>query len=359
MSIASAVGQVIFSQKSGVYMPLIQSNQGDLYQEYQGEAANPSNIAPDFTSMLPVLSFILTSSRVAEGLVTPSSVKWYFNDTELSFTSNVSTNSFNGETGHFQFLPYTSNGGYYGLKILKNLVKASGAAACTIKAVATVTIGNTADEIQFVYNIPITKGVGMQQHVTIVAGDNNFFTLTEKNTSCVLKAVTRLGADEVTSGLTYAWFKQLNGAWSSLGVTSQSLTVTNDMVDTTGTFKVEVSKGSTLVGQDIQTVVDVSDPYDIIVGAVKTSSSGSTVNNEEVISDINDVITYTPKVVKRGTTNTPSEMADMKFYFVFMNSVGIVMNSDDYTTVKASKSVNYEMCSNAGGNLTYTITTAQ
>ena len=48
-------------------MPAIQCNQGDLYQEYMGEASAPTNIAPDFASLKPVLSFILTSSRVAEG----------------------------------------------------------------------------------------------------------------------------------------------------------------------------------------------------------------------------------------------------------------------------------------------------
>jgi hypothetical protein len=208
-----------------------------------------------------------------------------------------------------------------------------------------------------VYSIPITKGVGVQQHVTIAAGDNNYFTITEKNSSCKFRAVTRMGSDEVTSGLTYKWFRLVNGEWSSLGVTTQTLTVTNEMVDTTGTFKVEVYKGSTLVGQDIQTVVDASDPYDIIVGAVKTN--GSTTSNEEVISDVKDEITYTPRVVKRGTDTTPSNMTGMKFYFVFMNSTGIVMNPEDHTTALTSKMVNYEMCINAGGNLTYTITTAQ
>ena len=99
MSLASATGQVIFSQKGGVYMPAIQCNQGDLYQEYMGEASAPTNIAPDFASLKPVLSFILTSSRVAEGLVVPSSMKWYFNDVEIKFSGNVSTNTFGGETG--------------------------------------------------------------------------------------------------------------------------------------------------------------------------------------------------------------------------------------------------------------------
>ena len=71
---------------------------------------------------------------------------------------------------------------------------------------------------------------------------------------------------------------------------------------------------------------------------------------------MNDIITYTPKVVKRGTT---TKALDCKFYFVFMNSVGIVMNTEDHTIAMDSKTIGYEMCSNAGGNLTYTITTDQ
>ena len=134
-------------------------DKGDLYQEYDGESGAPTNIAPDFTTMKPTLSFLLTSSRVAEGVVVPSSIRWYFNDVLISFTSNVSTNTFGGETGHFKYIPYkagTTN--YYGLQIVKNLVKASSGASCSVKAVATVTVGNVSDEVQFVYSIPITKG---------------------------------------------------------------------------------------------------------------------------------------------------------------------------------------------------------
>ena len=65
MSIASKVGQVTFSQKSGVYMAAILCDKGDLYQEYDGDSSAPTNIAPDFTTLKPTLSFLLTSSRVA------------------------------------------------------------------------------------------------------------------------------------------------------------------------------------------------------------------------------------------------------------------------------------------------------
>lgn len=205
MSLATAVGQVIFSQKSGVYMPAIMCNKGDLYQEYNGDSSNPVDISPDFTTLLPVLSFVLTSSRVAEGLVVPSSMKWYFNDTELTFGSNkTSTNSFSGETGHFEFINYQAGvQNYYALRIKKNLVKAAGAAPCTIKGEATVAVGNTSDKIQYVYTIPITYGVGNSKRVTIMSGDNKYFTLTTQGDSCKLKAVARVGSDEITSGLTY------------------------------------------------------------------------------------------------------------------------------------------------------------
>ena len=225
MSLATAVGQVIFSQKSGVYMPAIMCNKGDLYQEYNGDSSNPVDISPDFTTLQPVISFVLTSSRVAEGLVVPSSMKWYFNDTELTFGSNkISTNSFSGETGHFEFINYQAGvQNYYALRIKKNLVKAAGAAPCTIKGEATVAVGNTSDKIQYVYTIPITYGVGNSKRVTIMSGDNKYFTLTTQGDSCKLKAVARVGSDEITSGLTYKWYKLSNGAWSVIsGQTGQT-----------------------------------------------------------------------------------------------------------------------------------------
>ena len=215
MSIASKVGQVTFSQKSGVYMAAILCDKGELYQEYDGDSSAPTNIAPDFTTLKPTLSFLLTSSRVAEGIVVPSSIKWYFNDVLINFTSNVSTNTFGGETGHFKFVPYaagTTN--YYGLQVVKNLVKASAGASCTIKGVATVTVGNVSDEIQWVYPIPITKGVGNQKVVTIMAGDDKYFAIREKGGSVILSAVARLGASELTAGLSYKWYRMINNAWN-------------------------------------------------------------------------------------------------------------------------------------------------
>lgn len=348
MSISSSVGQVIFSQKSGVYMPAIVCNKGDLYQEYDGDVGSPANIAPDFITLQPILSYILTSSRVAEGIVVPSSVKWYFNDVLLAFTNNVSTNTLGGETGHFKYVPYQAGlTNYYGLQILKNLVKASAGASCTIKAVATVTTGNVSDEIQFVYSIPITKGVGNQKVVTIASGDDKYFAIREKGGSVILSAIARMGATDLTAGLTYKWYKMVNSVWTAInGQTSKNLTVTDSMVDTTGTFKVEVYQNSILIGLDTQTVMDLFDPYDIITNPVP--------EDETIVSGSNGTVVYTPILVKRGQT---TKAKDMTFFFTFMDSAGVVLNPSTANTAAASGTCTEAMCQQAGGNVSWVITT--
>lgn len=256
---------------------------------------------------------------------------------------------FGGETGHFKFIPYQpGTTDYYGLQIVKNLVKASGAASCTIKGEATVTVGNTSDTVQFVYSIPITKGVGNQKHVTIIAGDNKYFTLRDKGQSCILKAVARMGSDEITTGLAYKWYNQVNGAWSVLsGKTTQTLSVTNDMVDTTGVFRVEVYQGGKLIGQDTQSVMDASDPFDLILNPTP---------EDETIRESGDTVVYKPILVKRGST---TKYKDMTFYFVFMDSAGVVLNPSTSGTAATSGTCTWDMCQQAGGNVAWTITTKE
>lgn len=350
MSLATRTGQITFLQKSGTITPSIVCDMGDLYQEFDGESSDPINIAPDFASMKPTLSFQLVSSRVAEGNVVPSKVEWYFNDVKLSFGSNnVSTTSFSGETGHFKQIPYAAGSvDYYGLQIVKNLVKASEGASCTIKCIATAVIGNLSDDIACVYPIPITRGVGNQKVVTIAMGDNKAFALRDKGDSCVLKAVVRQGADEITSGLTYKWFKQNAGSWTDLSVTSQTLTVTGDMVDSSAVFKVEVYQGGSRIGMDTQTVQDLSDPLDIITNpdpADETIESGS-----------GGSVTYSPILVKRGST---AKFKDMTFYFVFMDSAGNILNTSTSGTASATGTCTEEMCVQAGGNVNYNIQTSE
>lgn len=349
MSLASKTGQVVFTQKGGVYMTLINSDSGDLFQEYNGESASdPGDITPDFSTLKPTLSFIATSSRSAEGIITPASVKWFFNDTELIFdASGISTNSFNGETGHFTNLPYVAGTrDYYSLQITKNLVIASGGASSIIKCVATIVVGNSSETIQYTYSIPVTKGTGTSKRVTIAAGDSNMFTIKSNGGSCSLKAVAYLQKDEITSSLTYKWY-QLNGAeWSLLTTaTAKTLTVTDDMIETAGVFKVEIYDNIGLIGMDTQTVTDVSDPYDIV-----TNPSPA----DEMIEYSGDSVSYTPVLVQRGST-TAFGTQPSNWSWVAYDSVGNRLGSGTFAS-GGSFAITYDMCVQAGGNVAWSLT---
>ena len=349
MSEASAIRQVQYVRRGNTLTPYLQSDMGDLFQEYQGTADAPEAVAPDFATLAPSLSLVVLSSLVSQGTVTPTAVDWYFNGTKLTFGGdNLSTNTFGGEAGHFENLPYVAGTRqYYTLRIKKNLVKASGGAACVIKAEATVSTGGASDKIQAVYSIPITVGVGNSKRVTIMSPDGRFFTILEKGGSCQLKAMAWLGADQLTAGLTYVWKRLVDGAWQVItGQTGQTLTVTGDMVQTGGQFMVEVSQNGALVGTDVQTVLDASDPLDIITNpdpADETITEGS-----------GGSVTYTPILVKRGSQ---TKYKDTMFYFTATDAAGNVLNPSTATTAQASFVVTEAMCQQAGGNVALTIMT--
>lgn len=83
MSSASKTVHIKFLSKLGTYTPLIQSPSGDLYQEYQ-QVGDQVVTYPDFSKTKPELYFICTSSRAVEGAVTPVSMRYYFNDSEIT-----------------------------------------------------------------------------------------------------------------------------------------------------------------------------------------------------------------------------------------------------------------------------------
>ena len=75
MSTASTSRTIKFISKAGTYTAVIMSPSGDVYQEYEGTQDDVTAIYPDFSSVKPVLYFVCTSSRVAEGIVDPESLR--------------------------------------------------------------------------------------------------------------------------------------------------------------------------------------------------------------------------------------------------------------------------------------------
>ena len=344
MSVASTSRTIKFISKAGTYTAVIMSPSGDLYQEYEGTVNEVTNIYPNFETLQPILYFVCTSSRVAEGVANPDGMEYYFNGTKITFSGGVSTGTF---AGYFKTVAPSGDQLYYGLQIVKNIAALAGYAPAVIKMVATVSYGTQSDTIQASYTIPIQQATGSSYRVTIAAGDTKNFVITTKGGSCILKAMAYQSGNALSKDLTYVWEKMGATGWETVtGATAQTLTVRADDINTYGEYRVHVSRAGAEIGSDIQSVMDTSDPYDI--------DPHPSPEDEAITEDTtgNGEVTYTPVVVTRGTS---TKALDTQFYFVLKDAAGVYLNSDR-TTPKSSQTVTRAHCVQAGGDVSVTIT---
>lgn len=343
MSVASASRTIKFISKAGTYTALIMSPSGDLFIDYEGTTNDVTAVYPNFATTKPILYFVCMSSRVAEGVADPDAMEYYFNGEKITFSGGVSTGTF---AGYFQTVAPSGDQLYYGLQILKDISALAGYAPATIKMVATVSYGTQSDTIQATYTIPIQQATGSSYRVTIAAGDTKNFVITAKGGSCILKAMAYQSGNALTKDLTYVWEKMGASGWETItGATSQTLTVYADDINTYGEYRVHVKRAGAEIGTDIQSVMDASDPYDI--------DPHPSPEDEAITEDTtgNGEVTYTPVVVKRGTS---TKALDTQFYFVLKDAAGVYLNSDR-TTPKASQTVTRAHCVQAGGDVSVTI----
>lgn len=344
MSVASTSRTIKFISKAGTYTAAIMSPSGDLYQDYEGTTNDVTAIYPNFETLKPILYFVCTSSRVAEGVANPDGMEYYFNGTKITFSGGVSTGTF---AGYFKTVAPSGDQLYYGLQIVKNIAALAGYAPAVIKMVATISYGTQSDTIQASYTIPIQQATGSSYRVTIAAGDTKNFVITTKGGSCILKAMAYQSGNALTKDLTYVWEKMGATGWETItGATAQTLTVSGDDINTYAEYRVHVSRAGAEIGSDIQSVMDTSDPYDI--------DPHPSPEDEAITEDTtgNGEVTYTPVVVTRGTS---SKALDTQFYFVLKDAAGVYLNSDR-TTPKSSQTVTRAHCVQAGGDVSVTIT---
>ena len=361
MSVAAATTTILFKRKIGAVSSTIISPNGDLVQFYDGTPTVPNKIYQNFTTLQPLIYLVASSSRATENLDFTGSVDIYVNNQLLTFNNDgVSTNSFNGETGHFQLYKSSTAKAYNdGIKILKNLVTAFEGNQVVIKIVGRLTDGGgTSDDISATYTIPVQKSTGSSYHVTIAAGDKNNFIITNadpnaENGHCKLVAKVYSIDGEgtpVTEGLTYSWQKEDENGWGETPIgTSNEITITADNVASMANIKVTVTKNGENIGTDIQTVRDNTDPMTIDLGASP--------KDETIIEGSGGKVTYTPKLLLEG-----KEQDGYLFQFAASDSSGALLNTAGNdpnlvaaTDPMASFDVTEAMCVQADGNVALSI----
>lgn len=371
---------VKFISKAGTYTAVLQSNRGQLWQSYQGDAATPNNIVPNWEGAGngPLLNFVVVSSRTSGSAGITSTPKWYFGNVLLNPSSVPGSDSAGtvinasvvvGGTAYnladyFELVSPSTGQLYYGLRIKKNIVVIAQGTAVTIKAVGIIAGANFTDDIQASHTINIYPQTGSAAQIDIldittvggVANVGRNFTFDADNQIITMKVESYIGSMRVdetaaqisSNGITYLWQRIENGAWVNVkdtnnqDVTTQTLNVTEQEVQTYAKYRCAVYKNSVLLGYGKANIMDSTDPYII---------EPNPIPKDETIEDVGDTVVYTPKIVTRGTGAEVSEFSNMKYNFIFTASDGVVVGS---ATNQASGTVTYDMCL-SNGNIDVTI----
>lgn len=301
---ASQSRRIRFTSKGGGYSATFMPLTGDLFQYYEGSPTAPTACYPDFSTKNVDCLLSVTSAR-AVGPVSPATVEYSVAGTKLTFNASGACTT-PGFTALFKIVDGK-------LRIIGNLVAVAGGAPFSLQAKAMM--GAAANSDYVVADLPFSCGPyidGQSTKVTIAPGDQYNFTIgKDKNTSVTLTAKV-FNKDWLSPALfDYAWEQFKSGAFAAFGANTQSITVQEGDVDTYSLFRVTVKeKGtSTVVGQDTQTVLDASDPYDIVTDIYRNDTGAgaeSATTDESLDEDMppDAYLFYVPKMVKRGDSST-------------------------------------------------------
>lgn len=356
MSLASASRTIKWISKGGTYTAQMVCANGDLYQDYSKEG-DTVTCYPDWSDAAnqPTVYLYIVNSLSSMGTITPSSVDYYFNDQLIPFTNGKSTGLY---AGLFETVAATTENPYVGIKITGNLVVAANYTSCMLKMVARVTqtsgSSSSTDEIQASFPINIQE-VSADAYRVVVGFTGDTYAIVEDGGSVTMIARAFKGTNELTSGLAYKWYTLDTGGWVALsGKTAQTLAVDDSMIGTYGQFKAEVYQDGTLLGFDIQGVLDATDPYEI--------DACPTPEDETVVEFSGTGVNYTPELRKRGSD---TKVEGITFYFTLLDPSGNVLNDAAHSPgatpshALTTFDVTYEMMAQANADASLWIETVQ
>lgn len=330
MSKASATGQITITSNGTTLHTILQCTMGDLYQQYDGDGWNASNvvISPNFEASgvtkprLVMQAFSAEQGAGASFDLSNASTTWEVGGVTLSFNdSGVSTTSFNGVTGHFT---RSVTNGSPTLTVNKNLLSVNQGNSFSVLCSAKASIGNSSVTLSASFPVSITKGVVDSKRVTIMATDsNNLFTITQKGGTCTVQAMVQDGNSFTTSGYTFKWsILGSNNQWvEKQNSASNRFTVKEEDVDSSAMVRVEAYANGSLYATDVQTINDVSDEY--ILYPNPTDGNNKSVR-ENFVANSGDKIVYKPFLRKRGST---SDETGVTFSMNLFTQAGVDISS--------------------------------
>lgn len=329
MSKATVTGQIVVTSDGTTLHPILQCTIGDVYQNYDGDPASPSNVVPNFEAsgaMKPKL--VMQAYSAEQGAdnsfdLTKGTPTWIVAGVTLAFNaSHVSTNAFGGVTGHFT--EGSDSSGNPTLTVNKNLVNINGGDSFTITCIVDISMGNTNIKLRAMYPVYIAEGVIDSKRMNIIAtSTKNLFTITEKGGTCTVKAQVTDGNMVTSTGYTFKWYlPDASGEWVlKQDSTSATFTINETDVDTSIIVKCEAWKAGGFFASDTQTINDVSDEY-IIYPNPTDGNDNPVAENFKVNSG--GKIVYKPYMRKRGST---ANETGVTFSMSLYSNAGVPINS--------------------------------
>lgn len=329
MSKATVTGQIVVTSNGTTLHPILQCNTGDIYQNYDGDPASPSNVMPNFEASgatKPKLVMQAYSAEQGAGNsfdLSKGSPTWIVAGVTLAFNaSHVSTNTIGGTSGHFT--AGSDSSGNPTLTVNKNLININGGDSFNITCKVSVSMSNTSVTLQAMYPVYIAEGVTDSKRVNIIAtSDKNLFTITEKGGTCTVKAQVTDGNMVTSAGYTFKWYlPDASGGWVlKQNSASATFTINETDVDSSIIVKCEAYKGNDFYASDTQTINDVSDEY--ILYPNPTDGNDNPVA-ENFIQNSGGKIVYKPYMRKRGST---ANETGVTFSMSLYSNAGVPINS--------------------------------
>ena len=329
MSKATVTGQIVVTSDGTTLHPILQCTIGDVYQNYDGDPASPSNVVPNFEASGTTKPKLVMQAYSAEQGddnsfdLTKGTPTWIVAGVTLTFNaSHVSTNAFGGVTGHFT--EGSDADGNPTLTVNKNLVDINGGDSFTITCIVDISTGNTNIKLRAMYPVYIAEGVTDSKRVNIIAtSEKNLFTITEKGGTCTVKAQVTDGNMVTSTGYTFKWYlPNASGGWVlKQNSTSATFTINETDVDSSIIVKCEAYKGNDFYASDTQTINDVSDEY-IIYPNPTDGNDNPVAENFKMNSG--GKIVYKPYMRKRGST---ANETGVTFSMSLYSNAGVPINS--------------------------------
>lgn len=329
MSKATVTGQIVVISNGTTLYPILQCNTGDVYQNYDGDPASPSNVVPNFeASGVTKPKLVMQAYSAEQGAdnsfdLSKGTPTWFVNDVTLAFNaSHVSTTAFGGVAGHFT--EGSDSNGNPTLTVNKNLVNVNDGNSFTITCVVSRAMSNTSVSLRAMYPVYIAEGVIDSKRVNIIAtSDKNLFTITEKGGTCTVKAQVTDGNMVTSTGYTFEWYlPDANGGWVlKQNSTSATFTINETDVDSSIIVKCDAYKAGRFYASDTQTINDVSDEY--IIYPNPTDGNNNPVA-ENFRQNSGGKIVYKPYMRKRGST---ANETGVTFSMSLYSNAGVPINS--------------------------------